>query len=84
MILGRISSKGAAPVFNHPIVIGINLGSTSSEIGVRTGDGVITKQKLMHNDHILALPVTQQLSARAEGIRAWLAEWMEPVVLPIN
>jgi butyrate kinase len=74
MILGRKNNKGVASVFNHPIVIGINLGSTSSEIGVRTGDGVITKQKLMHSDEILALPVTQQLSARTEGIREWLAK----------
>lgn len=61
-------------MLNNPIVIGINLGSTSSEVGVYTAEGSISKQKLMHSEQVLALPVEQQLSARAEGIKAWLAQ----------
>lgn len=56
------------------IIVGVNLGSTSSEAGVRLSDGRLLKKKLSHSESELSLPVGEQIDFRYKAIKDWLRE----------
>ena len=54
------------------LIIGLNLGSTSSEVGVYKGDSSIHKHKLSHSEEELSLSVEKQMPFRLKAIKDWL------------
>lgn len=58
------------------LIIGLNLGSTSSEVGLLNGNNPLKKKKLYHGEEELSLPVEQQMSFRLEAIKTWLKDEM--------
>ncbi|HHU13097.1 MAG TPA: butyrate kinase [Clostridiaceae bacterium] len=55
-------------------IVLLNFGSTSSEVGFLDRDGTASQHKIRHDDHLLSLPVGEQLAERTAAVNAWLAE----------
>jgi butyrate kinase len=54
------------------MILGLNLGSTSTEVGLLTKTGEILKHKLGHDEELLQKTVSEQAGPRTEIVRQWI------------
>ena len=56
------------------LIIGLNLGSTSSEVGILNGNEELKKHKFYHSENELSLSIEEQMPFRLNAIKSWLDE----------
>lgn len=56
------------------LIIGLNLGSTSSEVGILNGNEELKKHKFYHSENELSLSIEDQMPFRLNAIKSWLDE----------